>query len=113
MTETAARAQDPAQTSAALFARRSFDVGCTVEISHTFESLHAHVDLDGDVEIEPGDAVLVHGAPITVPYGETHSERRTATVTRASLVERLWTRATGDLEFMELCEFSFSEEARL
>jgi hypothetical protein len=51
--------------------------------------------------------------PITVPYGETHTERRTATVTRASLVERLWTRATGDLEFMELCEFSFSEEARL
>ena len=25
-------------------------------------------------------------------------------------LEQLWTRATGDLEFMELCEFSFSDE---
>jgi hypothetical protein len=25
----------------------------------------------------------------------------------------LWTRATGDFEVMELCEFSFSEEATL
>jgi uncharacterized Zn finger protein len=96
-----------------LFTRRRFEVPCTVEVSHTFESLHAHVDLDGDVMIEPGDEVLVHGTPIEVPYGEVHTERRVATVTKATLVERLWTRATGDLEFMELCEFSFSEEARL
>ena len=31
----------------------------------------------------------------------------------ASALERLWTRLTGDFEFMELCEFSFSEEATL
>jgi|SRR6056297_2986533 len=86
---------------------------CTVEISHTFESLHAHVILDGDLEIRPGDEVLVHGREIHVPYGETHVERREATVTRATVLERLWTRMTGDLEFMELCEFSFSEEVRL
>lgn len=98
--------------TAPIFARRRFDVGCTVEISHTFDSLHAHVDLDGDVEIEPGDEVLVHGKPIHVPYGEVHTERRTATVTKATIWERMWTRATGDLEFMELCEFSFSEEVR-
>ncbi len=100
-------------TEASLFTRRRFEVPCTVEVSHTFESLHAHVELDGDVKIEPGDEVLVHGRPLQVPYGEVRTERRTATVTRASLVERLWTRATGDLEFMELCEFSFSEEVRL
>jgi uncharacterized Zn finger protein len=100
-------------TDASLFTRRRFDVPCTVEVSHTFDSLHAHVELDGDVKIEPGDEVLVHGRPLEVPYGEVRTERRTATVTRASLVERLWTRATGDLEFMELCEFSFSEEVRL
>ena len=100
-------------TAASLFSKRRYDVGCTVEVSHTFESLHAHVDLDGDVAIEPGDEVIVHGQPIVVPYGEVHTERRTATVTKATALERLWTRATGDLEFMELCEFSFSEEARL
>ena len=29
--------------------RTSFDTECTVEVCHTFESLHAHVDLDGDI----------------------------------------------------------------
>lgn len=44
------------------------------------------------------------------PYGEVICEERTATITRASKLEQLWTRLTGDFEFMELCEFSFSEE---
>lgn len=100
-------------TDAPIFSRRRFDVPCTVEVSHTFDSLHAHVALDGDVKIHPGDEVLVHGAPIEAAYGEVITERRMATVTQATLIERLWTRATGDFEFMELCEFSFSEEVRL
>jgi uncharacterized Zn finger protein len=93
--------------------RRQFDVPCTVEIVNTFESLAAHVKLDNGVTIEPGDEVLVHGEPLKVPYGETRTERRTATVTRAGWLERAWTRATGDTEFMELCEFSFSERSKL
>lgn len=89
---------------------KTFDVDCTVEIENTFESLHAHVRFDGGVTVNPGDEVMVHGQPIEVPYGEAQTFRRTATVKRAGPLERLWTRATGDLEFMELCEFSFSEE---
>ncbi len=54
-----------------LSTRRAIDVPCTIEVEHTFDSLHAHVDLDGDVEIEPGDEVQVHGEPIRVPFGET------------------------------------------
>jgi uncharacterized Zn finger protein len=96
-----------------LISRESFDVACTVEVSHTFDSLHAHVELDGGIAVEPGDKVLVHGEPIEVPYGEVQTFRRNATVTRASKVERLWTRMTGDIEFMELCEFSFSERKQL
>ena len=92
---------------------RRFDVGCTIEVSHTFESLHAHVELDGNIEIFPGDEVVVHGAPVKVPYGETARIRRTATVVRAGMLERAWTRLTGRLEMMELLEFSFSERARL
>jgi hypothetical protein len=38
---------------------------------------------------------------------------RVAIITRANALERLWTRMTGDFEVMELCEFSFSEEATL
>ncbi|MEO1794556.1 MAG: hypothetical protein AAFU50_08140, partial [Pseudomonadota bacterium] len=60
--------------------RRREDVTCRVEVSHTFESLHAHVELDGDIAIEPGDEVIVHGAPIEVPYGEVQSFDRSATV---------------------------------
>ncbi|MEM8663427.1 MAG: hypothetical protein AAGF49_04815 [Pseudomonadota bacterium] len=86
-------------------------VPCTVEVSHTFESLHAHVVLPDGVDAEPGDEIIVHGSPIRVPYGETASIDREATIVRATLIERLWTRMTGDLEFMELCEFSFSERA--
>lgn len=93
-----------------LFTRRTEDVPCTVEVSHRFESLHAHVRFDNGAVVYPGDEVEVHGKPIMAAYGEVVQEHRTATITRASALERLWTRLTGDLEFMELCEFSFSDE---
>ena len=93
-----------------LFGGRREDVDCTLEIENTFESLHAHVRLDGGVSIEPGDEVLVHGEPVEVPFGESRTLRRRATIRRAGPIERAWTRLTGDFEFMELCEFSFSGE---
>ena len=88
-------------------------VMCTVNVVNTFEQLSAHVVLDGDIKVNPGDEVLVHGREIRVPYGETHTERRNATVKRASWVERKWTELTGNFEYMELLEFSFSEEKAL
>ncbi len=96
-----------------ILGRRSLDVPCIIEVENTFESLHAHVKLTNGVLIQPGDEVLVHGDPVEVPYGEKRRVERVATVTRAGWLERLWTRSTGDLEFMELCEFSFSGSARL
>ncbi|CAM8666923.1 hypothetical protein MCEREM30_00244 [Paracoccaceae bacterium] len=96
-----------------LFTRSAERVPCTVEVSHRFESLHAHVRFNNGAVVHPGDEVLVHGAPIMAAYGELIIEDRQATITRASLLERLWTRATGDFGFMELCEFSFSEEVTL
>ncbi|MEM6276038.1 MAG: hypothetical protein AAF714_03755 [Pseudomonadota bacterium] len=83
---------------------------CTVTVSHRFEELSAHVRFNNGAVIHPGDMVEVHGAEIMAPYGEIVEEDRTATIIRASALERLWTRATGDFEYMELCEFSFSEE---
>ncbi len=96
-----------------LFARHKETAPCTVEVSHRFESLHAHVRFNNGAVVHPGDEVLVHGAPVMAAYGELVREDREATITRASLIERLWTRMTGDLDFMELCEFSFSEEVKL
>ncbi len=83
---------------------------CVVTISHRFEELSAHVKFTNGAVVNPGDSVLVHGAEIMAPYGELVEEARIATITRASWIERQWTRWTGDFEFMELCEFSFSEE---
>ncbi len=64
-----------------------------MEVSHTFESLHAHVRFDDRSVVHPGDEVLVHGAPVVAAYGEVVREERTATITRATWLERLWTRA--------------------
>ena len=96
-----------------IFTRRRETAPCTVEISHCFESLHAHVRFNDGSVVYPGDEVQVEGPEIMAPFGEIVRENRTAVITRASALERLWTRWTGDFEVMELCEFSFSEEARL
>ena len=92
---------------------RSFDVFCTVRVSHTFENLSAHVELEGEIEIQPGDRVQVHGSAISPPYGQVQVERRLATVTRASWLERTWTRLTGDLHCLSLLEVSFSDRRTL
>lgn len=88
---------------------RRFDVGCTIEIEQTGESLHAHVTLDGDIAIRPGDEVTIHGAPVRVAFGDTVNLRRTATVVRAGALKRLMTKAAGYLELTELYDVSFSD----
>lgn len=96
-----------------IFTRRTEIAPCTVEISHKFESLHAHVRFNNGATVYPGDSVQVKGPEIMAPFGELVREDREAVITRASTIERLWTRLTGDFEVMELCEFSFSEEVTL
>ncbi|HRK17333.1 MAG TPA: hypothetical protein PK970_00115 [Hyphomicrobiaceae bacterium] len=96
-----------------LNARGTFDVPCTIRIENTFDSLHAHVELDGDVEIEAGDEVLVHGDTIRVPYGEKVTLRRQATVKRASSLDRLLTKVAAHFELTELYEVSFSSGKKL
>ena len=63
----------------------TIEVPCTVEIEQTSESLHAHVELDGDIEIRPGDEVIVHDAPTEhrlrrdaqrAPHGHGHARQR-------------------------------------
>ena len=92
---------------------RTFDVGCTVRICNTMEELSAHVELDDDVRVGPGDKVLVHGQELKVPFGATHTERRRATVTRATWPVRLWTRLTGDAGCLELLDVSFTDRRTL
>jgi hypothetical protein len=89
--------------------RKTFEVPCTVEIEHSFDSLHANVELEG-IEVGPGDQVIVHDAPTTVPLGERQIFQRRATVIRATIFDRLWARVEGYLEITELFEVGFSEE---
>lgn len=91
-----------------LLTRRTERVPCTVEVSHRFEELSAHVRFDDGSVVHPGDTVEVQGPEIMAPFGAVVREGREAVITRASGLERWWTRMTGDAEFMELCEFSFS-----
>ena len=89
--------------------RKRFELPCTVEIENTPQSLHAHVVLDGDFVVQPGDEVQVIDAPARPPYGERLVVRRKAVVTRAGALERLWTRLVGNFELTELYDVSFTE----
>ncbi|MFM9852905.1 MAG: hypothetical protein ACKVOJ_08895 [Sphingomonadaceae bacterium] len=88
--------------------RTRFDTPCTVAVEHGFDNLYAHVELDGDVAINPGDRVLVHGRTIRVPYGERIVENRMATVTRANLFDQMWAFIKGQFLITELYEIGFS-----
>ena len=91
------------------FRRTAFDTPCRIEIEHSDEFLCAHVELAGGVAVGPGDRVRVHGAPISVDFGERRVVERTATVERAGAVERWWTKLAGHFEITELYEVSFSD----
>ena len=41
------------------------------------------------------------------PFGEVVTEDRSAIILRASVIERLWTRATGDLRYGAMRIFFF------
>lgn len=83
------------------------EVGCTIDLEQTPESLHAYVDLDG-VEPEVGDTVIIHDAPTVIAFGKSEVHRRRATVIRAGSLKRHWTKITAYLELTELYEVGFS-----
>jgi hypothetical protein len=86
---------------------------CTIEVAHTDEAFHAHIVLDGDIEIGPGDRVQVLGAPVHVKFGETMSERRDATIEAAGPLLRFWTRFAARFALSELYEVSFTTRRAL
>jgi len=92
--------------------RHSFQVPCTIAVEHTNEHFHAHLELDGNPPMHPGDKIRVEGAPVSVGFGESAVLRRTATVTRAGPLVRLWTRLRANLEVTELYEVSFTPGRR-
>lgn len=92
------------------FGGQSFQTGCTISVAHTAYELHAHVELDDNVLIGPGDRVMVHGAPVTLPFGGELTLRRTATVQKAGFFERTWTKMRAQFDITELYEITFTSE---
>ena len=86
----------------------SFETPCTITVEQSSEHFHAHVELDGEIAIEPGDKVRVHGAPIAIPFGTREVFERRATVTRASPLARSLTRIAAYFDLSELYEVSFN-----
>jgi len=85
-----------------------FDTGCLILVEQSELAFHAHVELENDIAIRPGDQVRVHGDPVIVPFGESASFRRTATVHPAGALRRAWTRIAAYFELAELYEVSFT-----
>ena len=63
--------------------RQTFESPCTVEIERSAETLEAHVVIDGDYDLRPGDEVLVRDPPTDSPFGERIVVRRMATITQS------------------------------
>lgn len=93
--------------------RQTFEAPCVVEIERSEETFEAHVVIDSDYLIRPGDEVRVHDAPTDSPFGERIVVRRMATITRAGLPERVWTRIAGNFELAELYDVSFTDRRKL
>ena len=87
---------------------RRLDIPCRVAVEQSEAFFHAHVELDGDVPIYPGDKVRVHGDPIVVRFGQSVTIERMATVTRAGPLHRALTRLAAYFELTELYEVSFT-----
>lgn len=96
-----------ASTDQSTTARR-FTVPCTISVKHTMETLEAHVELDNGVKPTLGDRIIVDGKSVAVPYGESITLRRNATVIRANALEKLWMKLKSRFELTELYEVSFT-----
>jgi len=77
-----------------------------IEIEKTQESFHAY-SIPSDIEIREGDEVLMHGVPTDVEFGTRLVMQCRATVRRAGVLERAWTRLAGLFELTELYEVGF------
>lgn len=91
-----------------LLSTEMFDTPCRIEVEQSAEHFHAYVELDGDIQIHPGDRVRVHGDPIMVAFGESVVFHRNATVQRAGAFRRAWTKFASNFEITELYEVSFT-----
>ena len=88
--------------------RTRFDTPCRVEVEHSDEFLCAHVELAGGVAVGPGDRVRVHGAPISVGFGERRVVDASPRSNAPARSSGCGPSFAGHFEMTELYEVSFS-----
>jgi hypothetical protein len=89
-----------------LMGRRSVEVDCVVEIEQNSRYFQAHA-VPENIDLRPGDTVLVHDAPGSIAFGQSLTVARRATVTRAGLLTRCWVRFTSLFALADLFEVGF------
>lgn len=89
--------------------RRTLEAHCIVEMERSADTFHAHA-VPLDVLINPGDEVLVHGAPTRLGWDERITRECRVTVRRAGRLRQAWTRACGMLALTDLYEVGFEAE---
>ncbi len=77
-----------------------------VEIEKTQDSFHVYA-IPTSFEVREGDQVLLHDVPTDIDFGAQFSLQCRATISRAGLLERAWTRLAGLFELTELYEVGF------
>lgn len=83
---------------------------CSIDIEQTPFSFHAH-QIPENVEVGPGDMIIVHNAVSDIGFGETYTGERRATLYRASTWQRIWTQISSILDIGELYEVGFNPVA--
>ncbi|TLU74065.1 hypothetical protein [Lichenicoccus roseus] len=87
-------------------APRRVEARCELDIERSFDSFHAYA-VPVDVEINPGDVVLLQDPPAPVaPGGHMTGEGR-ITVRRAGPIAQAWTRAVSIFFLTSLYEVGF------
>jgi hypothetical protein len=83
-----------------------------VDIEKTPDSFHVYT-VPSDFEVREGDEVHLHGVPTDIDFGAQFTMQCRATVQRAGLVERAWTRLSSMFELTELYEVGFQPKDQI
>jgi hypothetical protein len=91
-----------------LLGRRFEEITIDLDLEQTPESLHAYA-IPVEVEIGPGDELVMHGAPAGVAFGERRSMQVRATLRRAGWYDRARVHVEGFFTFAELFNVGFED----
>jgi hypothetical protein len=88
---------------------KTVEARCLLDMEQTPYSFHAYA-IPLDIEIQPGDEVLLHDAPSGIAFNEQLVRECRITVRRAGPLRRAWTRATELFALTDLYEVGFDAE---